>query len=61
VPAAAEAVDPAILRPRDTWSDKGGYDAHARRLVAMFSDNFQKFQSLVWPGVTMTAPALRAA
>ena len=61
VPTAAEGVDPAILRPRDTWSEKGEYDAQARKLVAMFSDNFKKFEAHVGPDVTLTAPALRAA
>ena len=61
VPTAAEGVDPAILRPRDTWSDKGDYDAQARRLVSMFAENFKKFKSYVGPDVTLTAPALRAA
>ena len=61
VPTAAEGVNPAILRPRDTWSEKGDYDAQARRLVSMFEENFKKFQAYVEPDVTMTAPALRAA
>ena len=61
VPTAAEGVNPAILRPRDTWSEKGDYDAQARRLVSMFGENFQKFQAYVGPDVTLTPPALRAA
>ena len=61
VPTVAEGVDSAILRPRDTWAEKGEYDAQARKLVAMFSENFQKFQAYVEPDVTMIAPALRAA
>jgi phosphoenolpyruvate carboxykinase (ATP) len=61
VPTEAEGVDPAILRPRDTWADKGEYDATALRLVAMFTENFQKFLPHVGPDVRMAAPHLRAA
>jgi phosphoenolpyruvate carboxykinase (ATP) len=60
-PTAAEGVDSLLLRPRDTWTDKGEYDAQARKLVGMFSDNFKKFEAQVAPDVAMTAPALRAA
>jgi phosphoenolpyruvate carboxykinase (ATP) len=61
VPTQAEGVDPAILRPRDTWADKAAYDAMAHRLVAMFSENFQKFLPHVDPDVRLAAPVLRAA
>ena len=61
VPTAAEGVNTAILRPRDTWSDKNEYDAQARKLVAMFTENFKKFQSHVGSDVTLTAHALKAA
>jgi phosphoenolpyruvate carboxykinase (ATP) len=55
------AVPTALSCGRDTWSEKGDYDAQARRLVSMFEENFKKFQAYVEPDVTMTAPALRAA
>ncbi len=61
VPAAAEGVDTAILNPRDSWADKGDYDAMALKLVGMFSENFQKFLPNVDPDVRMAAPVLRAA
>ncbi len=61
VPTAAEGVDATLLRPRETWAEKGEYDAQARRLVAMFSENFQKFKPHVKPDVTLMVPALRAA
>ena len=61
VPTEAEGVNSAILRPRDTWADKGEYDAQARRLAAMFQENFQKFLPHVDPDVRLAAPALRAA
>jgi phosphoenolpyruvate carboxykinase (ATP) len=61
VPTEARGIDSKILRPRDTWADKGEYDAQARRLAAMFSENFQKFLPHVDPDVRLAAPALRAA
>ncbi len=61
VPTAAEGVDLAILRPRDTWGDKAAYDAQAHRLVAMFTENFKKFAAHVDANVQLAAPVLKAA
>jgi phosphoenolpyruvate carboxykinase (ATP) len=56
VPMAVPGVDSAILNPRDTWSDKGAYDATARKLVSLFIDNFAKFADHVDQGVKEAAP-----
>jgi phosphoenolpyruvate carboxykinase (ATP) len=61
VPRAAPGIDPVLLSPRETWADKGDYDLQARKLVAMFNDNFAKFAPLVDAEVSLAAPALRAA
>ncbi len=47
VPVSIEGVDDAILDPRNTWADKAAYDAQAARLVAMFRENFVKFENHV--------------
>ena len=57
VPEAVEGVDDKILTPRDTWEDKEAYDAQAKRLVAMFTDNFATFENHVDGDVLGAAPA----
>ncbi len=56
VPVAVPGVDTAILNPRETWADKGGYDAMAKKLVGLFIDNFAKFDAHVDQGVRESAP-----
>ncbi len=43
VPVAVAGVDTALLNPRETWADTAAYDAQARKLVAMFSANFEQY------------------
>jgi phosphoenolpyruvate carboxykinase (ATP) len=43
VPVSVPGVDGSILNPRDTWADQQAYDAQAKKLVAMFVTNFEKF------------------
>jgi phosphoenolpyruvate carboxykinase (ATP) len=47
VPTAVKGVPTHILDPFKTWSDKGAYDAQAKKLVGMFADNFKRFDALV--------------
>ena len=61
VPTALAGVDPKILDPRETWTDKAAYDVQARALVKMFKDNFAKFEPHVDADVKAAAPGLRAA
>jgi phosphoenolpyruvate carboxykinase (ATP) len=56
VPVAVPGVDPTILDPRATWPDPDDYDATARRLVAMFIENFAQFEEHVEQGVREAAP-----
>ncbi|WP_380877827.1 phosphoenolpyruvate carboxykinase [ATP] [Sphingomonas sp. DBB INV C78] len=56
VPQAVAGVDSKILNPRDTWADKAGYDATARKLVDQFIENFSQFADHVDEGVRQAAP-----
>jgi phosphoenolpyruvate carboxykinase (ATP) len=42
VPKSCPDVDPAMLNPRNTWSDTARYDAEAGKLRGMFRANFEK-------------------
>ena len=44
MPKSCPGVDPAILDPRNVWSDPGAYDEAASRLRGMFRANFEKNQ-----------------
>jgi len=61
VPVAVPGVDAKILDLRDTWADKGAYDAQAKKLVAMFRENFKKFEAHVGADVLQAAPQLAEA
>jgi phosphoenolpyruvate carboxykinase (ATP) len=43
VPTSCPDVPGDVLMPRNTWPDKGAYDAKAKQLHAMFEENFKKF------------------
>jgi len=43
VPVSVPGVSEVLLDPRRTWADGAAYDAQARKLVAMFADNFAQY------------------
>jgi phosphoenolpyruvate carboxykinase (ATP) len=45
VVARCSNVPSEILDPRKAWSDPSAYDANARKLAALFSENFAQFQT----------------
>ena len=51
IPAACDGVPTDILSPRAMWSDKDGYDATAKKLITLFTENFKKFEAGVTPDV----------
>ena len=56
VPAAVPEVPPEVLTPRATWSDPAAYDAQARKLAAMFRENFERFRSEAPEGAAAAGP-----
>ena len=51
-------VPSEILWPRDTWGDKGAYDAAAKKLARLFSDNFKQYAGGVNAEVRAASPAV---
>lgn len=43
LPVALPGVDPAVLRPRNTWEDPRAYDAAEKKLASMYVKNFEKY------------------
>jgi phosphoenolpyruvate carboxykinase (ATP) len=46
VPVEIKGVPSKVLNPRATWPDPAAYDAQARKLAAMFRENFETFGSV---------------
>jgi phosphoenolpyruvate carboxykinase (ATP) len=44
VPTSCPEVPSKVLSPRVTWSDLSAYDAKARELADLFTDNFKTFE-----------------
>jgi phosphoenolpyruvate carboxykinase (ATP) len=42
MPKSCPGVDPAVLNPRNVWSDNNAYDASAEKLRGLFQANFDK-------------------
>ncbi len=56
VPTACPEVPTALLDPRQTWSDQAAYDHQARKLAAMFRENFRAFADSVSEAVLAAGP-----
>ncbi|MCI0344662.1 MAG: phosphoenolpyruvate carboxykinase (ATP) [Chloroflexi bacterium] len=56
VPEHVPGVPDELLRPRSTWADPAAYDEAARRLAAMFADNFAAYAEGVSPEVRAAGP-----
>ena len=56
VPTSCPGVPGEVLDPRSTWKDKADYDAQARKLAAMFVENFTAFEKDVPASVREAGP-----
>ncbi len=56
VPTQCPAVPGELLIQRNTWSDRKAYDAQAKKLAAMFIENFKQFQDQVSEDIGAAAP-----
>ena len=54
--AECPGVPAQFLWPRDTWSDPTAYDATARKLAALFVENFKKYEAGVNAEVRSASP-----
>ena len=52
----APGVPDDVLNPRETWEDAAAYDAQARKLAAMFRENFEKYAAGVPEEVREAGP-----
>jgi phosphoenolpyruvate carboxykinase (ATP) len=56
MPTTCPNVPSEVLDPRSTWSEKAAYDAQAKKLAAMFVENFEAFEADVARAVVAAGP-----
>jgi phosphoenolpyruvate carboxykinase (ATP) len=61
IPRSCPEVPDEILVPRNTWADKGAYDATCRKLAQLFADNFQHYEDVAGRAVSEAGPRVKAA
>ena len=57
VPRAVAGVPDRVLTPRSTWANPNAYDDQAKKLVAMFRKNFDRYADEVADDIKAAAPA----
>ena len=59
VPPACPDVSAQIPNPQAAWSDKGAYEAAAKKLASLFIQNFEKFADGVSAETKKAGPVVR--
>jgi phosphoenolpyruvate carboxykinase (ATP) len=57
VPDGCPGVPSELLRPRDTWSDRGAYDRKAQEVARLFRENFAQYAGETPEEVRAASPA----
>jgi phosphoenolpyruvate carboxykinase (ATP) len=58
IPQSVPGVPNEVLFPRNVWNDGADYDAQARKLAALFAENFKRFEANASP--ELLAAAIRS-
>ena len=58
IPMTCPGVPDSVLDARTTWPDKTAYDEQAKKLAAMFVENFKTFEKDVDPAVKAAGPTV---
>ena len=58
VPTSCPGVPSEILVPRNTWADPAAFEAQARKVAALFRDNFKKYESQAADEIRAAGPRL---
>jgi phosphoenolpyruvate carboxykinase (ATP) len=56
VPKSCPGVPAEVLTPRRTWTDQAAYEIQAKKLAAMFSENFKAFAATAGDDVKKAGP-----
>jgi len=55
IPTSVPDVPSIVLKPRQVWPDGEAYDRQARKLAALFENNFKRFEEYASPAVRAAA------
>ena len=58
IPTACPDVPAEILVPRNTWADKAAYDDKAKKVAALFRENFKKYEGQASEEIRSAGPRL---